>query len=251
MKSSEIQTLQKLFREQGFSIVKAEIWANFVRHVFHLYWRAADQLLMTECWDEFQLKRGALGKPKRKRGRQVQIPIEDAITSELGHFVQKLREELPSDHFLRAHEVNFECEALIKSRNRAGRSSKTADFRVAAQTGGENAPKIVIEAKPLITKGDIGGRYLAKEGLGCFFCADSVYTEGPLGAMFAYTIIDSAGSLRDEIHTALAAHRPAPTAVGKFSLHGGDWATCSTHPRDHGFIPIVIVHVERIFPTIA
>lgn len=250
MNSSEIQTLQKIFREQGFSIVKAEIWAQFVRHVFQLYWSATDQLLTAEKWDAFKIKRGALSTSKKKRGKVVRIPIEDAITTELGHFVDVLQLNLPLDHFLRQHHVQFEYEKPIYSLERAGRHSKTVDFMVSAKIGGKDAPNIVIEAKPLISKGDIKGRYLAEEGLGCFFSADSPYTVGPLGAMFAYTMNDPECSLRDEIHTAVGEHLPRPTSVRKISFHSKDWVTCSAHLRDHGMIPIVMVHVERIFPTV-
>lgn len=250
MKKTAIQELEKVFRDQGFSIVKAEIWAQFVRHVFQVYWQATNMLLTPQNWDAFKVKRGALSKPKKARGKVIQIPIEDALTSEIGHFAKQLRSGLPTDHFLRLHDVNFECEALIYSDNRAGRYSRTADFRVSAQTGGTQAPGIVIEAKPLITNGDIASRYMAEEGLGCFFCADSVYTKGPLGAMFAYTVTNTNASLRNDLHLAVTSHLPTPKSVTKVHLNSSDWATCSAHTRDHGLEPILIVHVERMFPTV-
>lgn len=250
MKKNAIQTLEKIFIDHGFSEVKAEIWAQFVRHVFQVYWQATDMLLTTQNWDAFKVKRGALSKPKKSRGKVIQAPIEDALTSEIGYFANQIRIGLPTNHFLRLHEVCFECEALIYSENRAGRHSRTADFRVSAQTGGTQAPGIVIEAKPLLTNGDIANRYMSEEGLGCFFCADSVYTKGPLGAMFAYTVTDTNASLRNDLHLAVTTRLPKPKSVTKARLNSRDWATCSAHTRDHELEPILIVHVERMFPTV-
>lgn len=240
--------LETLFRQQGFSPVKAEVWANFVRHTFQIYWEATDLLLMTENWSKFIAKKGAKGKPKKHQKTVVSIPIEDAITSEIGHLANTLRSSLPDKHFLRLHEVKFEFEAFIYSETRSGRHSRKVDFRVSAQTGGD-APMIAIEAKPLVNPSDIGSRYLAEEGIGCFFSAESAYTSGPLGGMFAYTVNDSNTSMKDELHSAMSTYLPKPTAINKTLLLNEEWVTCTSHSRNHGLKPILILHVERIFPS--
>jgi hypothetical protein len=249
LKTAKTLELEAIFRQQGFTAVKAEIWANFVRHVFQIYWDATDQLLTVPKWEEFKNKRGALGGPKKRRGKVNYIPVEDAITSEIGALVNLLRLELPVDHFLRLHEVNFEYEALVYSKTRAGRHSKKVDFRVCAQSG-TGAPMIAIEAKPLTNTSDITNRYLNEEGIGCFFNSDSPYTDGPIGAMFAYTINDAGHSMRDDVYCAMNAFAPVPTAINKVSFSGDEWATCTTHFRSHGMQPIAILHVERLFPPV-
>lgn len=243
-----IVDLETLFRQQGFSPVKAEVWANFVRHTFQIYWEAADLLLKAEYWSKFKTKRGAIGKPKKQKGKFFSVPIEDAITSEIGHLANTLRSSLPDKHFLRLHEVKFEFEAFIYSETRSGRHSRKVDFRVSAQTGGD-APSIAIEAKPLVNSSDIGSRYLAEEGIGCFFSAESAYTSGPLGGMFAYTVNDLNKSMKDELHSAMFAYLPKPTAINKIPLLNEEWVTCTSHSRNHDLQPILILHVERIFPA--
>lgn len=240
--------LETLFRQQGFSPVKAEVWANFVRHTFQIYWEATDLLLKAENWNKFKAKRGAIGKPKKRQKKFVSVPIEDAITSEIGHLADTLRFNLPDKHFLRVHEVKFEFEAFIYSETRSGRHSRKVDFRVSAQTGSD-APMIAIEAKPLVNPSDIGSRYLGEEGIGCFFSAESPYTSGPLGGMFAYSINDLNKSMRDKLHSAMSVYLPKPTAINKVPLFNEEWVTCTSHSRDHDLQPIVILHVERIFPT--
>lgn len=241
--------LETVFRQQGFTAVKAEVWANFVRHTFQVYWEATDLLLTTENWKEFKAKRGAIGKPKKLHGKLVSVPIEDSITSEIGYLADQLRIRLPDKHFLRVHEVKFDFEAFIHSKNQTGRYSRKVDFRVCAQTG-IDAPMIAIEAKPLTKQSDIGSRYLEEEGIGCFFSAESPYTPGPLGAMFAYTVSDLNNSMRDELHSAMSAYLPKPTAINKVTFVNGEWVTCTSHSRDHDMLPIVILHVERMFPTV-
>lgn len=250
MKATDVKDLAEFFRQQGFTAVKAELWANFARHVFQIYWSAADQLLEQENWEAFKQKRGAVGKPKSVGKKVVQIPIEDAITSELGNFANLLRLGLPTRHFLRTHEVKFECEALVPSKTRAGRHSKKVDFRACAQTA-VGAPEIAIEAKPITATGDIAGRYLGTEGIGCFFSAESAYTTGPLGAMLAYTITDPLVSMRDHVHSAMGLYKPSPEKVEKVLLTDSEWVTCTSHLRDHSMQPIAILHVERNFPLIS
>lgn len=242
-------TLKTLLREHGFSSINAELWSEFVRQVIAIYSQAVDQLLTPERWEEFKQKRGALGVlKKRKKKPSTQAPLEDAITSEIGQLADELRKNLAPEHFLRKHDVHFGYETLIPSKTRAGRHSKKADFRVASTF--PNAPELVIEAKPLMSESDIEKKYLAQEGIGCFFTKDSPYTKGPLGAMFAYTINNDNASMQELILKGLGNCQPAALSIKRVSVSSKDIIDCSHHDRSAwGLIPISILHLERIFPV--
>lgn len=244
----DLKDLKALLQHHGFPPIKAQVWSEFVSHALALYWEAADQLLEANRWNNFKKKAGALGKPRRLKGRVVQIPIEDAITSEIGELAEQLRKALPVNHFLRKHETHFECEALVASDTRAGRHSKTVDFRVFSQLS-QNSPELTIEAKPVITAADIKNRYLAEEGLGCFFSSDSPYTKGPIGAMLAYSIDTGAGNMQSKISIALADHKPEPLHIHRISIPCTGPIDCSYHDRVAWKLgPITILHLERCFP---
>lgn len=245
----ESLSLKSMLRARGFSSIKAQVWAEFIHHVLSLYWQATDQLLEPNNWAEFKEKLGALGKPKRRGQQTVQCPIEDAITSEIGYRAEVLRKDLPSGHFLRKHEVSFTYEALVYSEKRAGRYSKKVDFRVFSSLS-QSAPEIAIEAKPIETPADIVARYLADEGIGCFFRLDSSYTAGPLGAMLAYTMNSDGRSMLSEISKALSSSQPKPLRVDKVSVSGSGDVDCSHHDRSqYQLPPISILHLERSFPV--
>jgi hypothetical protein len=241
--------LKALLREYGFSSLKAELWAEFVRQVLTIYWQAADQLVLPHNWDTFKNKAGALSVPKKK-GKEagaIRIPLEDAITSEIGHLADELRCNLVADHFLRRHDVHFRFESMIRSNTRTGKHSKIVDFE--AKSAYPKAPHIAIEAKPLTAANDVANRYLGPEGMGCFFAKDSPYTNGPVGAMLAYTICGDNGSMQDTVLAALESYKPTAQSIKRVSVIGDDSIDCSHHERSaFGLEPITILHLERIFP---
>lgn len=247
--TSTPSSLKMLLLQHGFSSMKAEIWTEFVHHVVQVYWQAADQLLEPSNWASFKQKLGALGKPKRGRaGTVVQVPIEDAITSEIGYLAEQLRIALPSDHFLRKHEVCFSYETLIHSDVRAGRYSKKVDFRVYSLY--PDAPELTIEAKPVATLSDISSQYLGVEGMGCFFALDSAYTAGPLGAMLAYSLTGDGSSMQADVLDALLQYHPKPLHIHSVSIPGLGLVHSSHHDRTAWNLkPITILHLERNFPV--
>lgn len=242
--------LQEILQGHGFTPVKAELWTEFVVHVTAVLRSAAAQLREPENWDAFKLKRGALGAPKRRARKKVveRIPIEDALTSELAHIIRHLRRTVPKGHFLRLNEVEFHVEDLVPSSSRAGRHSRKIDFLIYAATGVDE-PELAIEAKPLVADSDILGRYLADEGIGCFFTTDSPYTRAPLGAMLAYTLNSEGRSRRAEIRAAISTYAPPVLAVEEVHVSGeADPTTVSRHERRAlGFEPIAILHFEMLF----
>jgi hypothetical protein len=242
--------LQDLLRGHGFTPVKAELWAEFVVHVTAILRAAAAELRDPEKWAAFKLKRGALGAPRRRARRNVveRVPIEDAITSELGHIARQLRRTVPKGHFLRLNEVEFHVEDPVASPVRAGRHSRKIDFLICAATGIEE-PQLPIEAKPLIVEADITRRYLAEEGIGCFFTTDSPYTCGPLGAMLAYTLNRDGRSWRAEIRAAISAYVPPILGVADALIRGdAEPTTFSRHERlALELDPIAILHFEMLF----
>jgi hypothetical protein len=247
--TSELTDIKTVLRQRGFSRLKAQIWAEFAHQVVQLYWKAADQLIDPDNWAEFRKKAGAMGKPKRGRdGVTTQIPAEDAITSEIGIRANKLRQTLPPGHFLRRHEVKFAFEALVPSDLRAGRHSKKVDF-IALSDLNIDAPEIAIEAKPITCKRDIEAKYLAVDGLGCFFVDDSAYTEGPLGAMLAYTINPQGDSMQAHVLAALKTYQPKPTDIHRVNIPCAGSVHCTSHDRSNWNLEqITILHLERNFP---
>lgn len=151
----EAVELRELLFQHGFTPVKAELWSEFIENVFAILRAAAQELRQSDNWDAFKQKKGALGKSRSRKRRGVveRIPIEDAITSELGIFARQLRRSLPAGHFLRTNEVEFHVEDLVPSETRAGRHSRKVDFFICAACG-PDGPEIAIEAKPLLTEGD-------------------------------------------------------------------------------------------------
>lgn len=244
------QDLRELLRGHGFTPVKAELWAKFVAHVTALLQAAAAELRSPAKWDKFKLKRGALGAPRRRARRKVveRVPIEDALTSELAHIIRHLRRTVPKGHFLRLNEVEFHVEDLVDSPTRAGRYSRKIDFRIYSATGIDE-PDLAIEAKPLAAEADIAGRYLAEEGIGCFFTPDSPYTRGPLGAMLAYTLSRDRCSWSAEIRAAVSAYTPPVLEVADALIPGAsETITFSRHERSAlGLEPIAILHLNMHF----
>jgi len=241
--------LKTFLRDHGFSAIDAEKWAEFTRQVLAIYWRAADQLLQPKYWEAFKQKNGALGVPKKKRGGEVvRIPIEDAITSEIGHFADELRSSLEADHFLRKHDVQFRYEGLVYDDKRSGRYSKKVDF--SAKSAYPDAPTLMIEAKPLRSTGDVQNCYFGADGMGCFLTDDSPYTKGPLGAMLAYTITNTNTSMRALVHDGLKTYEPAAVTIASVILDHETTIDCSHHDRSPWkLVPITILHLERKFPS--
>lgn len=241
--------LKTFLRDRGLSIVAAEIWAEFARQVIAIYWQATDRLLQPANWDAFKKKSGALGAPtKGQRNQGYRAPIEDAITSEIGHFADECFMNLDADHFLRRHSVQLAYEALIYNDKRAGRHSKKADFR--ARSAFPGAPSLAIEAKPLRNKSDVQNRYFAEDGMGCFFTDDSPYEKGPLGAMFAYTITNTSTSMRELIRDGIETYKPIALTVAAVDEGNGINIDCSHHDRSTwNLVPITILHLERMFPV--
>lgn len=242
--------LSDLLQQNGFGQIKAELWSQFVGHVFAVFRAAAKELRHPSNWDAFKRKRGALGVRRARRRRKTieRIPVEDALTSELAHFIRHIRRSLPTGHFLRLNEVEFHVEDLVQSDSRAGRYSRKIDFRVFASSGLEG-PEIAIEAKPLLNKADISGRYLAEEGIGCFFTPDSPYALQGLGAMLAYTINKDGRSWRSELQAAIQAYTPAASQIADVIVTGEPGPIiCSCHERAKLRLdPLGILHFEILF----
>ncbi|ATN32503.1 hypothetical protein ACO34A_01595 [Rhizobium sp. ACO-34A] len=250
-----LMSLSERLRASGMPAIKADTWSRFIQEAVALVYQAADELKSTKTWSEFCQKRGALSTPKTrsKKVGVIQIPIEDAITTELGHIVRRLRRQLPASHMLRAHEAAFEVEHQIEDSHRTGRNSKVTDFFFYSQVG-DGAPEIAIEAKPLASKGDIDGRYLAAEGMGCFFTTDSPYSRAPVAGMLAYTIDVGAGSYKADINKALGIYVPTPLHVCDVGFDFGAHVspiTYSHHDRVAlNLIPVSMLHFEMIFAPV-
>lgn len=244
------QELRELLQWHGFTPVKAELWAEFLVHVTAILRSAASELRDPERWAAFKLKRGALGTPRRHARRKVveRVPIEDAITSELNHIIRNLKRTLPKGHFLRLNEVEFHVEDLVASPDRAGRHSRRLDFFIFSATG-VGKPELAIEAKPLVVEADIVRRYLADEGIGCFFTTDSPYTHAPLGGMLAYTLNRDGRSWNAEIRGAVIASVPPILGVAHAVIPGEpEPRTFSRHERlALELEPIAILHLEMLF----
>ncbi len=234
----------------GFSEVKAELWSRFVEATVQILDEAGDRLRQPDAWSTYIAKRGAVSTPRRKGKTKVErVPIEDGITAELGHIARRLRRAVGFDDFLRQQEVVFETEYLVESSNRTGRYSRKVDFFVYSQLS-PNAPQFALEAKPLRAFADIGSRYLAEEGIGCFFTTDSVYTTQPIAGMIAYTtnagLVSHLDDIKSEIEIldrqVLVKHFgiPPKPIVLLLSKHN---RTALSLP------PIGIVHLEMLFPA--
>ncbi|MGB3042250.1 MAG: hypothetical protein WBB98_03595 [Xanthobacteraceae bacterium] len=242
--------LKELFQQHGFTPVKAELWSEFIEQVLGILRAAAEELRQSENWDAFKKKRGALGAPRaRKRSKVIErVPIEDAITSELGHYIRYIRRSLPPGHFLRLNEVEFHVEDLVQSDARAGRHSRKVDFFIYAASGVDE-PEFAIEAKPIVSQADIAARYLAADGIGCFLTTDSPYTRRPLGGMLAYTINAGGRTWRAEVRAAVGAYTPPVMALADVMVRGeSEPMACSRHDRTAlSLDPILILHLEMIF----
>lgn len=139
-------------------------------------------------------------------------------------------------------------EYLVESSNRTGRYSRKVDFFIYSQVG-PNAPQFALEAKPLRSITDIEGRYLAEEGIGCFFTTDSVYTTQPVAGMIAYTTNEGSVSHRLDIKSAIEELKPKPQ-VDSFEIRPKPiHLLLSHHDRVAlSLSSIAIVHFEMMFP---
>lgn len=248
--AKSLRRLSEALVGYGYTPVRAELWSRLVEEICVILDSAAAELRTPAAWTAFSQKRGSFGvtKVKIRRKVTVQAPLEDAITAELGHIARRLRAALPAGHLLRVHEVAFATEHLVESNTRTGRHSRKVDFFIYAQTDG-TSPELAIEAKPLQSPSDVESRYLAEEGIGCFFAPDTAYTDQPLAGMLAYTINGSGRSSGEDIRKGVAAMLPAPLAMELVAVsRSTPGSLCSRHDRSSITLdPVAILHLEMIF----
>ena len=248
--SHQAVELHQLLLQRKFNPVEAKLWSEFLIHVLAMFRKAEAELRHPQNWAAFKRKQGAFGSAHTLNlgGVTVRHPNEDAITTELGHHLVSLRRQLPIEHFLRVHEVEFHVEKPVQSAHRAGRHSRKMDFFVFAASG-PNAPELAIEAKPIVDRSDIKSKYLAPNGLGCFLEKDSPYSSEQVAGMLAYSIAYPAKSWRHEIGEAVQAGC-YPAIWSQFALVKGEPASTLVSGHDRSKLnldPVVIIHMELCF----
>ena len=170
--------------------------AAFMRHLLEctiLTLKHAEERLARD-WSDFCDKKGAIRKPKKGQKKATVRPDENALTYEIGDYVEDYLRRLPVTHKFR--QIRFTCEKPARSKQLAGSHRKRLDLRF--ETFVPNGPELVIEAKPLREPSDIKNRFLGEEGLGRFLREEEPYTNELLAGLLGYVADSSVTAYQSE-----------------------------------------------------
>lgn len=244
--------LEELVDAAGYSASKGRLMLLLLECALETLAHAQAEL--EREWATFCAKRGALcagGKRARSRaGADASLPNENAITYELGAYVDRYLQALPIDHRYRGVVV-FRYERPLPSGKLAGSAQKRQDFQYAIQF--PDSPQFVVEAKPLIEPRDVTARYLGEEGLGRFIRVDEPYTDDELAALLGYVQKGHANRWRAQIRKAVDAHGDCELVVDvRLGADGPERSAYSTrHARTHPRLALWVLHLLLEYPISA
>lgn len=197
-------------------------------------------------WGEFCQKKKALrDSPVRSPKGRVLRPDENAMTYEVGEYVDHYFRALPPTHPYRS--IKFQYEKPLPSKKLAGNSQKSMDMRYSVNFLG--GPELVIEAKPLYDEADIAPRYLGDEGIERFTRADEPYTQEEIGAMLGYVESSQHEAWKHRIRDALENHTPCQMVVDVGLPSWNPLVTGTSHARAHRGDSIWLLHFLLKYPT--
>ncbi|WP_172746205.1 hypothetical protein [Neorhizobium sp. T7_12] len=196
-------SLQQWLVERGLTYQEADLWSEFISDALLLLEDGHSLLRTPQEWRSF------LGGCKTTR------PTEPEITSGLGDRMRRLRNDAEIDS--NRDRIHVSYESPTPGDERHGNRKSKADFRFERKFEAGRAVAFVMEAKPLRTPGDITGRYLATDGLGCFIERQPPYSKELAAGMVAYAFTNPSTwltALMTALSGGVAASRMAPIELG-------------------------------------
>ncbi len=246
---SEID-LRGLVDAAGYSATKGRLMLLLLECALETLGHAQAEL--EREWATFCKKRGALrsGGKRARTDKCSLLPSENAITYELGAYVDRYLQALPVDHRYRGV-VTFRYERPLPSGKLAGSNQKRQDFQYAIQF--PDSPQFVIEAKPLFEPNDLARRYLGEEGLGRFTRDDEPYTDDELAALLGYVPKGRTADWGEQIRAAVEVHADCEWVVDvRFGAEGENHgAYSSRHTRSPPRLALWILHLLLEYPASA
>jgi len=240
--SSEL-SLEELIDRAGYAASRAAYMKLVVQCAIETLQHAEAQL--NKDWFAFCAKKGATRRPRKGAKNKTVRPDENAITYELGDYVNGFLRNLPVEHPFRQVRFDFECPT--KSKRLAGSRRKRLDLRFEAFHPG--GPEFVIEAKRLLALADVTNRYLGDEGLGRFVREEEPLTRDQLGALLGYVPQSSASTWRKAIRDATVAVDGCDLMVN-VTLGSWDKTYSSRHGRPASLSPLWILHLFVKYPEL-
>jgi hypothetical protein len=239
--------LEALVGAAGYSATRCRLMHLLLQCAIETLQYAQAQL--EHEWPLFCAKQGALlsGAKGRSTGASGPHPSENAITNELGTYVDRYLQSLPANHPYRGVVV-FRYERPLPSAKLAGSKQKRQDFHYSIQF--PDSPQFVIEAKPLFEPRDLADRYLGEKGIGRFTRQVEPYTDGELAAMLGYVQKGHAHRWRTRIRDAVAAHEGCDLVLDvRLSPDEHQPATYSSrHARTHPRLAVWVLHLLLEYP---
>lgn len=220
-------SLQQWLVGRGLTFQEADLWSEFISDALLLLEDSHALLRTADEWDSF------LG------GCKSNNPTEPEITSGLGDRMRRLRNDAEIDS--NRDRIHVSYESPTPGDERHGTRKSKADFRFERKFEAGRAVAFVMEAKPLRNPGDIAGRYMAADGLGCFIERQPPYSKDLAAGMVGYAYVNPTSwlaAVATSLSAGVAALRTASVELGveRTSL-------ASDHARTAiGLAPVTVLH---------
>jgi hypothetical protein len=237
--------LRSWLAQHGLNDIETDLWSHFVESVLEAIGSAHSVLRLPAEWKAFSAKAGALGV-RKKRGalKGKRIPAEEALSLELSERMVQYLTSAGDAHMLKKLYVMFDCEARLPDKKRTGKRASRSDIR--ARSGRHRALEFVLEAKVLEGEGQIAGRLLGADGMGCF-TRKAPYSEAPVAGLVAYVVENDEAWWLGRLAVALPAKKA--TRVAQETLHPGRPAVLASVPRAGGRTPLGVVGLAFVFAS--
>jgi hypothetical protein len=169
---NQLPSLVQWLTDRGLPLQRAVLWAEFVSDALELVKDAHALLRTPDEWGSFVA------------GCRVSVPTEPELTSGLGDRMRRLWEE--ADQGSARDRVFPTYERPIPGDHSHGIRKPKADFWFERKFEAGYCAAFLVEAKRLSGPSDIGRKYLAAGGLGCFVLRSPPYTRDIMGGMIGY-----------------------------------------------------------------
>lgn len=213
---------------------EADLWGDFIADAVALVDDGYTLLRTPSEWGSFL------------SGCAGDHPTEPDLTSGLGDRIRRLWIDAPLDSS--RNDLHFSYEAPTPGDQAHGKHKTKADFRIERKFDAGYCASFVLEAKGLKTPADLTGKYLGKDGIGCFLERSPPYTEDILGGMVGYAYGKHATWL-----PALAKAITSGTALRQdvVAVVADRMALASDHQRTSlgNPLPITVLHTVLDFET--
>ena len=232
------------------NIGKLLLWHNFVGTAIGMLRHAEQQLNDPTVAAPFKARRGWHRKKARPDGRggAIRIPDEDAITDALVELMTRNRAaHIPGSTLALYSNIGvFSQQKRRKQQGIGGKGRLNTD--IAIYLADQVALDLRIEAKVLITAGDVSASYCSTAGLLRFADRENPYTTEWVGGMVAYCFLATGVEWDARIETAMGG-LPDVTRVGKAAVTTAGATTevlvaDVANPCDVGIVSVFHISME-------